>query len=147
MHSIHQTGVTAREVGRHVGPPTDPLGIGELRGTGGRHVGPADRDVATDPDLRFADALASAAGDRDLHLSGHALRRLEQRGIDLGPNELDRLRGAFDQLAGKGGRQSVVMLDQVAYVVNVPSKTVVTAVAPNDERDAVFTKIDSVVIA
>ena len=95
----------------------------------------------------FAQALTAAAADRELHLSGHALRRLEQRGIEIGPNELDRLSGAFDQLAGKGGRQSVVMLDQVAYVVNVPSKTVVTAVGPNDDHSSVFTKIDSVVIA
>jgi flagellar operon protein len=95
----------------------------------------------------FARALSAAAEDRSLHLSGHALRRLEQRHIDLGPSQLDRLSSAFDQLAGKGGRQSLVMLDSIAYVVHVPSKTVVTAVAPDDEHDAVFTQIDSVAIA
>jgi flagellar operon protein len=95
----------------------------------------------------FAQELSAAAEDRELHLSSHALRRLEQRGIEIGPTQLDRLSSAFDQLAGKGGRQSVVMLDQVAYVVNVPSKTVVTAVGPNDDHSSVFTKIDSVVIA
>ena len=95
----------------------------------------------------FADALAAAASDRDVHLSGHALRRLEQRGIDLGGPELDRLSGAFDQLAGKGGRQSLVMVDRLAFVVHVPSKTVVTAVGPDDRKDSVFTRIDSVVIA
>jgi flagellar operon protein len=146
MHPIDQIGVGSAR-GRHVGPPADAFGIDELRGTGGRHVGPADADVTGATDVSFADALASAAGDRDLHLSGHAIKRLEQRGIDLGPSQLDRLSSAFDQLAGKGGRQSVVMLDQVAYVVNVPSKTVVTAVAPDDDRDPVFTKIDSVAIA
>jgi flagellar operon protein len=95
----------------------------------------------------FATALSAAAEDRSLHLSGHALRRLEQRHIDLGPSQLDRLSSAFEQLAGKGGRQSLVMLDSIAYVVHVPSKTVVTAVAPDDQHDSVFTQIDSVAIA
>jgi flagellar operon protein len=95
----------------------------------------------------FARALSAAAEDRSLHLSGHALRRLEQRNIDLGPSQLDRLSTAFEQLAGKGGRQSLVMLDSIAYVVHVPSKTVVTAVAPDDERESIFTQIDSVAIA
>ena len=105
---------------------------------------------ATELDLAsgsFAKALLAAAEDRSVHLSGHALRRLEQRNIDLGPSQLDRLSSAFEQLAGKGGRQSLVMLDSIAYVVHVPSKTVVTAVAPDDEHDAVFTQIDSVAIA
>jgi flagellar operon protein len=95
----------------------------------------------------FAQTLSAAAEDRSLHLSGHALRRLEQRHIDLGPSQLDRLSTAFEQLAGKGGRQSLVMLDSIAYVVHVPSKTVVTAVAPDDDHDSVFTQIDSVAIA
>ena len=53
----------------------------------------------------------------------------------------------LDTLAGKGGRQSLVMLDQVAYVVHVPSATVVTAVAPDEHKESVFTQIDSVAIA
>lgn len=115
-----------------------------------RDPAPANRANTTELDSAsgsFARALSAAAEDRSLHLSGHALRRLEQRHIDLGPSQLDRLSSAFDQLAGKGGRQSLVMLDSIAYVVHVPSKTVVTAVAPDDEHDAIFTQIDSVAIA
>lgn len=111
--------------------PAGPAGIEEARGTPGA----------------FAAELATAAAERSLNLSGHALRRLEQRRIDLDPGRLDRLGRAFDQLAAKGGRQSLVMLDQVAYVVHVPSHTIVTAVAPDESREAVFTQIDSVVIA
>ena len=95
----------------------------------------------------FAAELTAAAEGRDLHLSGHALRRLEQRGIGPTDDQLDRLRSALDTLADKGGRQSLVMLDQVAYVVHVPSSTVVTAVAPDESKESVFTQIDSVAIA
>ena len=119
------------------GRPVEPVGPGPIE--------PKPR--AGEPHS-FAATLVSAASDRDLHVSGHALRRLEQRGIGLGDTQLDRLSGAFEQLAGKGGRQSLVMVDQVAFVVHVPSKTVVTAVAPDDKREPnVFTRIDSVVIA
>jgi flagellar operon protein len=95
----------------------------------------------------FAQALSAAAENHSVHLSGHALRRLQQRNIDLGPSQLDRLSSAFGQLADKGGRQSLVMLDSIAYVVHVPSKTVVTAVGPGDAHESVFTKIDSVAFA
>jgi flagellar operon protein len=82
-----------------------------------------------------------------MQLSGHALKRLEQRQIGLADDQLDRLRKAMDTLASRGSRQSLVMLDQVAYVVHVPSSTVVTAVAPDAGKESVFTQIDSVVIA
>jgi flagellar operon protein len=95
----------------------------------------------------FRDALAAAADERSLHISEHALKRVEQRQIPLAGEQLDRLSSALDQLSQRGSRQSLVMLDQVAYVVNAPSRTVVTAVDSNQSKDKVFTQIDSVVIA
>jgi len=95
----------------------------------------------------FRDALIAAGKDHDLQLSNHAVKRLEQRQIDLQDDQLERLRKAMDSLADRGGRQSLVMLDQVAYVVDIPSHTVVTAVQPGGDREAVFTQIDSVAIA
>jgi hypothetical protein len=50
-------------------------------------------------------------------------------------------------VSGRGARSSVVWLDRVAYVVDIPTATVVTAVAPRSGKEAVFTNIDSVVIA
>jgi flagellar operon protein len=97
--------------------------------------------------LSFRDALSAAADERSLHISEHAMRRVEQRQIPLAGEQLDRLSGALDQLSQRGSRQSLVMLDQYAYVVNAPSRTVVTAVDSNQSKDKVFTQIDSVVIA
>jgi hypothetical protein len=54
----------------------------------------------------------------------------------------------MDTLSQRGSRgQSLVMLDNYAYVVHAPSHTVVTAVEPNQSKERVFTQIDSVVIA
>jgi len=95
----------------------------------------------------FRDTLAAAADEHSLQLSGHALKRVEQRQISLDSGQLDRLSKALDTLSQRGSRQSLVMLDQVAYVVHVPSHTVVTAVAADQSKEQVFTQIDSVVIA
>ena len=95
----------------------------------------------------FRDALSAAADERSVQMSEHALRRVEQRQIPLDGDQLDRLSKAMDTLSQRGSRQSLVMLDQVAYVVHVPTHTVVTAVEPDQNKERVFTQIDSVVIA
>jgi flagellar operon protein len=95
----------------------------------------------------FRSALTTAADERSLSISEHAFKRLEQRQIPLADEQLDRLSKAMDTLSQRGSRQSLVMLDQYAYVVNAPSRTVVTAVDPEQSKERVFTQIDSVVIA
>ena len=75
------------------------------------------------------------------------MKRVEQRQIPMDGGQLDRLGKAMDTLSQRGSRgQSLVMLDQYAYVVHPPSHTVVTAVEPNESKERVFTQIDSVVI-
>lgn len=110
-------------------------------------VQPGSGDPPSGGGVSFRDALAAAADERSLHISEHALKRVEQRQIPLAEGQLDRLSSALDQLSQRGSRQSLVMLDQYAYVVNAPSRTVVTAVDPSQSKDKVFTQIDSVVIA
>lgn len=95
----------------------------------------------------FRDALAAAADERSFQFSEHALKRVDQRQIPMAGEQLDRLQKAMDTLSQRGSRQSLVMLDQVAYVVHVPSHTVVTAVQPDESKERVFTQIDSVLIA
>jgi flagellar operon protein len=95
----------------------------------------------------FRDALSTAADERSLQFSEHALRRVEQRQIPMQGDQMDRLSKAMDTLSQRGSRQSLVMLDQYAYVVHVPSHTIVTAVEPDQSKERVFTQIDSVLIA
>jgi flagellar operon protein len=95
----------------------------------------------------FRNALSAAADEHSLQFSEHAMKRVEQRQIPFEGDQMDRLSKAMDTLSQRGSRQSLVMLDQVAYVVHVPSHTVVTAVEPNQTKERVFTQIDSVIIA
>jgi flagellar operon protein len=93
----------------------------------------------------FGDALARASDG--LQLSKHAQKRIERRELDLDPARMTRLNSAISRAAERGARNSVVMLDDLAVVVNVRERTVVTAMNTEGGRERVFTNIDSVVIA
>ena len=82
-----------------------------------------------------------------LQFSKHAARRIEQRGLALDEGRLERLQRAVGQAEAKGAKDSLVLLDELALVVSVQNRTVVTAVDEANRKEHVFTNIDSVVIA
>lgn len=93
----------------------------------------------------FADALSKAS--ENLQISRHAQKRIERRQLDIDPAGMVRLNSAISRAAEKGGRNSLVMLDDLAVLVNVRERTVVTAMPAEGGHQRVFTNIDSVVIA
>lgn len=94
---------------------------------------------------RFAAALDRAGSP--VQFSRHATKRIEQRGIDMDPARLERLEQAVGRAADKGSRDSLILLDELALVVSVQHRTVVTAMDETASKEHVFTNIDSVVIA
>lgn len=95
----------------------------------------------------FADVLKETSGQEPLHFSKHALERVQRRGIALDPSTLGRLHEGVGRAAGKGSRDSLVLVDGTAFVVSVPNRTVITAVGSEHMREHIFTNIDSAVIA
>jgi flagellar operon protein len=95
----------------------------------------------------FADVLEETSGQEPLHFSKHALERVQRRGIALDPSTLGRLHEGVGRAAGKGSRDSLVLVDGTAFVVSVPNRTVITAVGSEHMRKQIFTNIDSAVIA
>ena len=83
---------------------------------------------------------------QEVKFSHHALDRLRSRNIQLTSSDVNLLNGAIQQVADKGGQDSLVLMNNVAYVVNVPSRTVVTAIDNMHLQQNVFTQIDSAVI-
>lgn len=79
--------------------------------------------------------------------SNHALKRLESRNIHLGEDQINKIQTAIEKAESKGARDSLVMMNNTALIVNIPNKTVVTAVTIEEGNDNVFTNIDSVVFA
>lgn len=98
---------------------------------------------------KFATMLAQEIAT--LRFSQHAQGRLAARHIRLSPADVDKLGQAVAQGARKGARDMLVLLQRqaeqnVAFIVNVPHRTVVTAVDNASMKDNVFTNIDSATI-
>lgn len=87
-----------------------------------------------------------ANNDDGIRLSSHAIKRLEERNIEMDGEEFVKLQEAFQRLKNKGGRDSLVITDKAAYIIDVAKKTVVTAIDKNNMGENVFTKIDSTII-
>jgi len=79
-----------------------------------------------------------------LTFSKHANMRLSDRQITLTGEQLNRLEAGLNKAYAKGIRDSLVLVDDVALVVNVKSKTVITAMEQGQEN--VFSNIDGAVI-
>lgn len=79
-----------------------------------------------------------------IKFSKHAAKRLEMRNISISDEQKARLEDAADQAMEKGMTESLVMVDNLAFILNVRNKTIVTAV--NDTANAVFTNIDGAII-
>ena len=60
---------------------------------------------------------------------------------------MERLAEGAQKAGVKGIRDSLVMVDNLAFIVNVPNSTVVTAMDQNQADENIFTNIDGAVIA
>jgi flagellar operon protein len=122
----------------------EPIGIDGLGQAA--PAGPAARP-SRPGGAAFGDVLAAKLQSAPVAFSGHARQRIEQRGIPVDAQTLARLGGGVQRAAEKGSRSALVLVDDNAFVVSVPNKTVITAVDREHMREQVFTNIDSAVIA
>lgn len=100
----------------------------------------------TKPTTSFASILDRKLPAQGLKFSQHAQERLAARGISLNDADLQKLEGAVNSVAQKGGKDSLIMMGDAAFVVSVSNRTVVTAVDRAGMQGNVFTKIDSAVM-
>lgn len=107
-----------------------------------------DRKVA---ESKFRDEFKQKLGlttdDADLvNFSNHAISRLQKRNIEITKDDIQRITSAIDKASSKGSRESLVLIDDLALVVSVSNRTVVTAMDKTSMREQVITNIDSAVI-
>ena len=99
-------------------------------------------------DLSFSEVLRTRLEQEiGVKFSAHALERLNERGIVLENEELSRLSGAVTQAEEKGVNDSLILIDDKAFIVSIKNQTVITAMTGDSIKDNVFTNIDSTVIA
>ncbi|MDP2036232.1 MAG: TIGR02530 family flagellar biosynthesis protein [Ignavibacteria bacterium] len=99
------------------------------------------REAANQFDAIFKEELEK------IKFSSHAMKRLESRNIQLSETELGRIQDAVYKAESKGSKDSLIMMDKTAFIINIPNKTVVTAIDVANSNENVFTNIDSVVFA
>ena len=98
--------------------------------------------------LSFQEVLQQKAltGIGSLKFSKHAMGRLADRNIELSDSQLERLESGTRKAEQKGIRDSLVIVDQLAFIVNVPNQTVVTAMDSTETSENIFTNINGAVI-
>jgi flagellar operon protein len=84
---------------------------------------------------------------KTIKFSKHAIDRLQDRNIKLNETQMDKLYEAVDKAEKKGARESLVLFkEDLALVVSVKNRTVITAIDGESMKENVFTNIDSAVI-
>jgi flagellar operon protein len=130
------------------GQPLPGGGADKIKGPGsklpGSPVGAPQQQTGQDTAFRqLLDTQLRTEGG--VKFSAHAVRRLESRGISLGPDAVAAVEDAVSRASAKGSRDSLVLSPDYALVVNVPSRTVITAFDQQQLRENVVTNIDSAV--
>ncbi len=94
------------------------------------------------------DAVLQTTVDKGtaLKFSAHAKERLALRNISLSEQDLARIDTAVNKAAAKGARQSLLVMQDMAFIVSVTNRTVITALDGGSMKENVFTNIDSAVI-
>lgn len=108
----------------------------------------AGAETPSKSELSFQEVLSSTSRKQQaqgLKFSKHANERLATRNINLSEDQMERLESGTTKAREKGIRESLVMVDNLAFIVNVKNNTVITAVG--DSNDSVFTNIDGAVIS
>lgn len=111
------------------------------------HLNSSSRNNATNTvttGASFADIL-SGATDK-ISFSQHALQRMESRNLNLSDTDLQKLDDTVSKMAQKGARESLIYMNDMAFVVSVANRKVITAMDGNSARENIFTNIDSAAI-
>ncbi len=120
-------------------PPFIPLG--------GLNGVPSAQPIVPPGQSPFAEILrAKLESENGLKFSAHAQHRLESRNIQLDETSLKRLNQAVEQARSKGARESLILMNDLAFIVSVDNRTVITAIDSESMKENIFTNIDSAVI-
>jgi len=98
------------------------------------------------PTTPFKEIMAEKLREKSgVNFSKHARDRLISRGIEVNDTDLQLLKNGVEKAREKGARDTLIMVNKVAYVVSVENKTVITAIDEGSIKENVFTNIDSAV--
>ncbi len=126
--------------------------MGGVNNINNRIIPAAGRPATKPPKLEdrqgksFKEVLEAVGNQGGITLSKHAQARMMTRNIVLDKSQVERLNTAVERARQKGIRDTLVLMDGNAFVVNVKSTTIITAANRETLKDRVFTNIDGAVI-
>jgi len=94
----------------------------------------------------FAEVLKNQQREMEMKFSIHAQERLKQQNITITPQDMSMISDAAKKAEMKGSKESLILLKDLALVVNISNKTVITAIDKTRQKEKIFTNIDSTVI-
>ena len=94
----------------------------------------------------FAQVLEQIVQNQEVKFSKHALQRLEDRNIQLNTQEIIKINDALNKASQKGIKETLILMDNKAFVANVKNKTIITAATEGQLKESIFTNIDGAVI-
>lgn len=119
-----------------------------ISGSNGVLPGAGQSQAATKPEVSFEQLLQKQIYEsKEVKFSKHAESRLETRNINLTDEQKSKLNESINKANAKGVKDSLVLVDDIAFVVNVKDKAVVTVMNKDEMKENVFSNIDGAVIA
>lgn len=97
-------------------------------------------------DKSFDSILKEKRDVSGLEFSQHAQARLRSSGIKLNAEQVQQLEEAVAKARSKQAKETLVVMEDTAFVVSVKNNTVVTVIDSSRMKENVFTNIDSAVI-
>ncbi len=112
-----------------------------------RQTEPVKRDAAVKSQTAttsFSQVLTKVQAETGLKFSAHAMARMQDRGVQLSDSDVAAIGQVVQQMASKGTKDAYLFYGSDGFVVNVPNRTVVTAMAHDSTK--IITNVDSVAI-
>jgi flagellar operon protein len=130
--------------------PPSPVITGKPQSTGQQPRNQSKAATQSVDSRSFLNLLGQAVQQntrsQTLTLSKHAVQRASQRGIELSGTDMERMGRAVDKAQGKGLTDTLIYMNNTAFIVNIPNKVVVTLMDSAEAQENVFTNINGAVI-
>ena len=94
----------------------------------------------------FDQVLKSQLRTSGLNFSKHAVNRVVERNINVSDDNMERLNAGVEIAREKGLDDTLILVDQSAYIVSVKNNTVITTVSNEELVGNCFTNIEGTVI-
>ncbi len=122
----------------------DKFGKNRSAETSNKNIGMSFQDILVKQ--KSIAEIVDETAQSGVKFSKHADMRLKQREITLTDEQLSRLNVGTQKAGLKGIKESLVIMDDLAFIVNTQNNTVVTAMDKNNNEENIFTNIDGAVI-